>query len=245
MPDEALGLEFNYIINSTVLDGSEYIQEGKKEIIEFVVEMIEAGLASITITVPYLIRLIHKYYPRLKITASICAEIESVQRAMDFAKLGATCIVPAKDLNRDFTTLKHINDAFGGSIKLLATTPCSFKCIDLYYHMNLSSVQANELKNAFRVPGRFTSHTTARCQRLRLENPVEYIKAPWIRPEDLDLYKNVGITDFKLDGRDRTTQYNNIVIEAYMTGEYLGNLLYLMQHYFVKDMDEYSKLDLP
>lgn len=238
----SMGLEFDYIMNSTVLDGSEYTNDGKREIVEFVGKLIDAGLNTITISVPYLIRLIKKYYPNLNITASICAEIESVQRAKDFENIGVNCIVPAKDLNRDFKMLSNIKKACQANIKLLCTTPCIYKCSDLYYHMNLSSVRDNSLQNSLKIQGDFLSHTASRCQRRRLENVVEYIKSPWIRPEDLSYYEEIGIFDFKLDGRDKKEEYNLDVIKAYMEGHYDGNLLYLMQNYYPKNVEEFNSI---
>lgn len=239
----AIGVEFDYIMNATVLDGSEYIAEGKQEIVEFIGKLVDAGLNTITITIPYIIRLVKKYYPQLNITASICAEIESVQRALDFEKIGVNCIVPAKDINRDFKTLNNINKACKSKIKLLCTTPCLYKCSDLYYHMNLSSVRDNSLQSAFKVKGKFLSHTASRCQRRRLENLEEYIKSPWIRPEDIVYYEAIGITEFKLDGRDKKEAYNIDVAKAYMKGHYEGNLLYLMQNYYPKNIEEFELLN--
>ncbi|SET66011.1 U32 family peptidase [[Clostridium] polysaccharolyticum] len=236
------GLEFDYIMNSTVLDGGEYTNEGKKEIVEFVGRLVDAGLNTITISAPYLVRLIKKFYPELNITASICAEVESVQRALDFEEIGVNCIVPAKDVNRDFKTLRNMVTACNSSIKVLCTTPCLYKCSDLYYHMNLSSVRDNSLQKALKVQGDFLSHTASRCQRRRLENVTEYIKSPWIRPEDISYYEEIGITDFKLDGRDKREEYNIEVAKAYMDGHYSGNLLYLMQNYYPKDMKEFNQI---
>lgn len=237
------GIEFDYIMNSTVLDGGEYTSEGKKDIIDFVGTLVDAGLNTLTVSVPYIIRLVKKYYPQLNITASICAEIESPQRAKDFENIGVNCIVPAKDLNRDFSTLKNIVNSCSSSVKVLCTTPCLFKCSDLYYHMNLSSIRDNSLNEALKVKGKFLSHTASRCQRRRLEKLEEYIRSPWIRPEDISYYEKIGINDFKLDGRDKSEEYTTEVMTAYMNGHFDGNLLYLMQNYYPKNEDEFSRLN--
>lgn len=133
--------------------------------------------------------------------------------------------------------------ATSSRVKLLCTTPCLFKCSDLYYHMNLSSLRDSSLQNSLKVQGKFISHTASRCQRRRLEKIEEYIKSPWIRPEDIPLYNNIGIYNFKLDGRDKTEEYNISVMEAYMKGKYEGNLLYLMQHYYPKNREELFEID--
>ena len=239
-----LGIGFNYIMNSTVLDGFEYNKELKMEVINFIKELVSVGLSKITISVPYLIKLVRKYFPNLHIVASICMEISSLQGLEDVRELGVNSVVMAKDTNRDFKLLRNILKNKGElSIKLLCTTPCIFKCSDLIYHMNFSSIQDNKLKNSYQITGKVIPHTAVRCQMRRLKNPVEFIKSPWIRPEDLDYYNKIGIEYFKIDGRDKTEDYNLEVINAYMNEEYDGNLLYLMQNYYPKNSLEFLTID--
>lgn len=235
------GFEFDYVMNGTVSDGIEYSEEGKQKLKDFVGKLLNAGVKRITVSMPYLIRFIKYYYPGSHITASICAEIESVQRAKDFEAIGADMIVPAKDLNREFDTLEKLVKNTSMDVKVLCTTPCIYKCSDLYYHMNLSAVRDNMLANSFAKKGEFLSYTTARCQRRKLEKVEEYIKSPWIRPEDVDVYEKIGIQNFKLDGRDKKEEYNINVARAYMEGNFEGNLLYLMQWFYPKDREELER----
>ncbi len=190
---------------------------------------------------PYLIRFIKYHFPSCHITASICAEIESVQRAKDFEAIGADMIVPAKDINRDFDILEKLVNNTSMDVKVLCTTPCLYKCSDLYYHMNLSAVRDNTLADSFLQKDNFLSYTTPRCQRRKLEQIEEYIKSPWIRPEDIDVYSKIGIHNFKLDGRDKKENYNINVAQAYMKGDFNGNLLYLMQWFYPKDREELER----
>lgn len=238
------GIKFNYIMNSTVLDGSEYDTNSKKELVEFIQNLIDAGVESITVSVPYLIKFIRNNFQNLKITASICMEVNSVQGAVDVSDLGVDTIVLAKDVNRDFKLLKNIVNKINKPIKLLCTTPCIYKCSDLIYHMNLSSIRDNNLKNSFKIKDKFLSHTAIRCQERRLNNLEEYIRSPWIRPEDLSLYEEIGITLFKIDGRDKPESYNLEVIEAYMNEKYTGNLLYLMQSHYPKNSEVFEDLKM-
>lgn len=235
----AHNIQFDYIMNSTVLDGSEYTNDGRKKIVDFVQKLIFIGISSITVAIPYLIRLIRYHFPDLHITASICSEIDSVKKAQEFESFGVNRIVLAKDANRDFKLLENIRKHTNIDIKVLATTPCTYKCGDIFYHMNLSSAKDN---NLFKGDKNVASHTTISCQMYRLQNMEEYLKSPWIRPEDMAVYTNIGINMFKLDGRDKPMEYNLEVLDAYMKQEYNGNLLYLMQNYFPKDKAEIKKI---
>lgn len=236
----AQGIKFNYVMNSTVLDGSEYTVEGRNEIVQFVQKLLTAGVDSFTVTVPFIIRLLKEHFPNIVIMGSICSEIDSIQRASQYKELGVTSIVPAKDCNRNFTLLKNFVKTFPDvSFKLLATTPCLFRCSDIFYHMNLSSIRDNKLQSILPLQ-KFISHTAPRCQLKKLEQLVENIKSPWIRPEDLYIYSQIGIKNFKIDGRDKPSEYNLEVITAYMNEKYDGNLLYLMQNYYPKNKAEFE-----
>jgi hypothetical protein len=43
------------------------------------------------------------------------------------------------------------------------------------------------------------------CNELRLREPVNYLRANWIRPEDLHLYENLGYENFKIVERNTPT----------------------------------------
>lgn len=232
------GIEFNYTMNSTILDGTEYCSDSKKELKNFIEEMVEAGLSNITVSAPFLITFIRNHFPTLQVTASICMEINSPQKMADLEAIGTTCVVLPKDVNRDFLLLNKIRNSSNLNIKVLCTTPCLFKCNDLMTHMNLSAIRDNNLKKAYKIDKPFLPYPVIRCTKRKLLNLEEHIKSPWIRPEDIDYYYNIGIEEFKIDGRDKSEEYNLEVISAYMNESYDGNLLYLMQNYYPKSLEE-------
>jgi collagenase-like PrtC family protease len=62
-----------------------------------------------------------------------------------------------------------------------------------------------------------------------LEHPVEILKMPWIRPENIKEYIRAGIDWFKISGRE----FKNIadfikVVEIYNEGSFDGNLMELL-----------------
>jgi hypothetical protein len=42
-----------------------------------------------------------------------------------------------------------------------------------------------------------------RCTFQKLTDPVEYLRSPWIRPEDVEVYEDLGIDLFKVAGREK------------------------------------------
>jgi hypothetical protein len=69
------------------------------------------------------------------------------------------------------------------------------------------------------------------CNDLRLREPVNYIRANWIRPEDLHYYEKLGYETFKIVERNTPTQILLERVKAYSERRYDGNLLDLVQNY--------------
>lgn len=224
------GIEFNYVINSTVSDGREYSDAGRESIVNFISRLLELGVDSFTITSSYYMRLIKNHFPNININASICNEIDNVQKAKEFENAGANVLVLNRDVNRNFRMIRAIRESASSEIKVLCTTPCVYRCADVHYHSNLSSTLSNNLQKYMPIDEENSiSHTSVNCMRKKLVHLEENIKSPWVRPEDMKYYEEIGVSFFKIDGRDRTAEYNLEVVEAYLNQEYDGNLLYLMK----------------
>jgi collagenase-like PrtC family protease len=68
-----------------------------------------------------------------------------------------------------------------------------------------------------------------RCQLIRSGNPVELLKAPWIRPEDIKEYERIGVDCFKILGREFGKSADFVkVVDIYNKGSFDGNLIELL-----------------
>jgi collagenase-like PrtC family protease len=63
---------------------------------------------------------------------------------------------------------------------------------------------------------------------MRLDDPAKFIKADWIRPEDLAYYEELGVDSIKLVNRGMRTENLVRIVEAYTQRRYEGNLLDLL-----------------
>jgi collagenase-like PrtC family protease len=59
----------------------------------------------------------------------------------------------------------------------------------------------------------------------RFSDPVEFIRAPWIRPEDVGAYEEIGIDCFKIAERSQETSWILRAANAYASRKYDGDLL--------------------
>lgn len=66
---------------------------------------------------------------------------------------------------------------------------------------------------------------------------MNYIRAVWIRPEDLGIYESLGYRDFKLLERNAPTEVMVRRVKAYAERRYEGNLLDLIQPYAYRSRD--------
>ncbi|NQU14665.1 MAG: hypothetical protein HQ561_10970 [Desulfobacteraceae bacterium] len=63
------------------------------------------------------------------------------------------------------------------------------------------------------------------CTRRRLMHPELFLMSRWIRPEDLHVYEALGIEEFKIIDRSRSTAWLLRATKAYASRSYDGNLL--------------------
>src|SRR5262249_25621999 len=66
------------------------------------------------------------------------------------------------------------------------------------------------------------------CNIPKYLNPSLLLSARWIRPEDVERYRELGIRRFKIAGREMSTPWLNNVVRAYLSGRYSGNLIDLL-----------------
>lgn len=235
----AFGYEYNYTFNAGCLNNQDIIEDELKMILNFAEDLIEAGIDRITVASPVLIEKLHNCFPELKITASAILAVNSLARANMVAKLGASTIVLEEDLTRDFKRLKSISNGCKADTEIIVNTKCTFNCMYRTFHYNSVAHDIGNNKTIFNY-GR-------NCAKFRRENPVEYIKSLWIRPEDLNIYHDYGIQLFKLIGRERLSDIHLLeMIETYFSRSYDGNLIDLIfgfsntqEHFYIDN----KKLD--
>lgn len=223
-----LGIRFNYALNAPCLGNLEQSGEGRKQIqehLELIIE--ELRVDSIIVTQPWLIELIHREFPEIEIVVSVIAHIESVQMAKFFEALGATRLNLSLMANRDFKLLKSIVNSVNCEIELLANETCLFRCpFRLYHYNSMGHTSQQEMK--------ITQYCLLKCTREKLkENAAEFIKARWIRPEDIEKYEALGIDLFKLEGREHPTDWILRCVESYFQRKYEGNLADIIAVNFV------------
>jgi len=222
---QSSGLTFNYLLNAPCLNNLEWREESHRELITYLEWLESIGVDSVTVAIPFLLEIIKKRFPRLKVEVSTIAHVNSVARAQHFESLGADTIMLDYNINRDFDLLESIRSSVDCELGVLTNTLCLYQCPYEYYHNNTlgHASQSGNMLN-----GHYVDYCSFRCSLSRYDDPAQFIKARWIRPEDLDIYQQMGMDFFKIGGRSMPTDWIVNVAKAYAEMKYEGNLYDLL-----------------
>jgi len=190
-------IEFNYLLNSACLGNREWSRSWQKKLNRLLTELAAMGVTRLTVSSPYLLERIRSAFPYFYIRAGIFAQIDTPSRARFWEDLGANMLtLESFSINRDFKRLRAIRKAVSCSLQLIANHPCLPNCAMQSYHQNTFAHASNGDKSLF------IDYCFLRCTLLRLKDPSLFLKAAWIRPEDIAEYESLGFTKFKLLERD-------------------------------------------
>ncbi len=216
------GLEFNYLLNAVCLGNKEYTRSGSRQIHRLLNALLRLRVDSVTVAIPYLLQLIKKEYPHLKVNVSIGARIDGVRKALYWEDLGADLLNLDSSISRDFKLLAKIRKSTRCQLQLVANNACLYHCPLNFYHlqMNAHASQADDTTRGYVI-----DYCILNCRYLRLKDPTHFIRADWIRPEDVHYYEEVGIDSLKIVDRSAETNALCRAVEAYTARSYQGNLM--------------------
>jgi collagenase-like PrtC family protease len=217
---------FNYLLNATCMNNTEFTRQGQKKIRNLVEWLIKLGVSSATVANPYLLELLKKCYPQLKICVSTMAQVDCLRRAQYWESLGADVITLSEiSVNRNFRLIKLIRAHLNCELQLIANNSCLQYCPFAHYH---SVCQSHASQENSRTKRFLIDYCRFKCRFLYLSNCELFLRSTWIRPEDLSFYHGLGINSIKLVDRLMSTPALIKIIQSYADGGYNGNLADLL-----------------
>lgn len=237
-------IKFNYLLNGSCLANNEQNLNWQKEFKSFLEYLKNIGVNALTVTNPYILQFIKKYFENdFSVRISTFACIDSYEKARYWEELGADYIcVDFVKINRDFETLKYmVQHLKKAKIEILVTNSCLKNCPMIHTHTNALSHASMKSADA----KEYEDWSLFFCQSTQLNNLEEYIKSPWVRPEDIRYYEDIGIEHFKITERGFPTEELVKRVKAYVDRSYEGNLLDLIQgHGYLSNDKEESILEM-
>lgn len=220
-------VEFNYLLNASCMGNAEYTREGQREIRKTLDWVAAIGCDSVTVGQIYLLQMIKKCYPKLKVRISAHRFTDSVRKARFWEDHGADCIVLNETaFAREFAALRAIREAVKCDLSLIVNNSCRQDCAIAGTHASSLSHGSQHQKG--RKPSFPLDYHMLFCLDYRLREPVNYIRANWIRPEDLHHYEAMGFTNFKIVERNTPTPELIRRVKAYSERRYDGNFFDLV-----------------
>jgi len=211
------GIRVNLVMNSTCEGTDWYSPKVSAKTFEYLGKVHkEHGVEAVTIANPLYIREARRVFPDIEICASVLGDIDCVQRAVAYTKLGANTITPDVNINRDLKLLKQKKEATGTELKLMVNEGCLYKCPFRKFHFNYISHVSKESSGwEYFIPY---------CQQVISEDLSQILKSCWIRPEDTSKYGEIT-SFFKIVGRVLPKSKGIRADRAYLEESWDGDLL--------------------
>lgn len=221
----ARGLAFCYLINAPCLNNLEQTEEGKRQLVDFIGQLVDIGVDSVSIANLALLSLVRHNFPQLAIRGSVLSWPTSLSRLKYQEALGVDpLILPYSEFNRDFKMLARIRSGCACGMQLFANVSCIYNCHYLAEHACSVGHASQLAQGTARATSLFDFYLW-QCARRRLLHPELFLTSRWIRPEDLHVYEALGFEEFKIIDRSRSTAWLLRAAQAYAGRRYQGNLL--------------------
>jgi hypothetical protein len=171
--------------------------------------------------------MIKKCYPKLKVRISAHRFTDSVRKARFWEDHGADCIVLNETaFAREFAALRAIREAVKCDLSLIVNNSCRQDCAIAGTHAS-SLAHGSQQRPGHKESLPLDYHMLF-CLDYRLREPVNYVRANWIRPEDLHHYEALGFSNFKIVERNTPTPELLRRVKAYSERRYDGNFFDLV-----------------
>lgn len=224
-----MGIKLDLLFNANCYGGYAISSRFRNEIVSILAYLESRGLLPeiITTTSPFVAHVVRKEYPGMEIRASVNMRIDSTL-AMEYLSGLFDSFHIRRDLQRDLETVKVFHEwcrMHGKKLIMLANSGCLRNCPAQSFHDNLVAhdAEVDEVRNE-----RYLPHLCWSLYREK-KNFVEFLRSSWIRPEDLKAYEPY-FPIVKLATRQHS--HPRMVIGAYASGSFHGNLLDLMEPSF-------------
>jgi collagenase-like PrtC family protease len=215
----AHGMRLVYVMNATCLGNAEYSDQGRGNLLQRLQWLVDIGAAAVVTANPFVMELVREHFPSLELHISVLASVNDARKAKYFEDQGAAVIHLDPQVNRDFRRLKAIRKSVNCCLSVVVNEGCLLSCPIRQYHSNMISHSGDSIRGRY-----YIDYCYYRCSLMKLDDAAEHLRSPWIRPEDLALYEDVGIDLFKVAGREKMeegpsshTDWIEMVGKAYRT----------------------------
>ena len=217
-------MSFNYVLNLSCDSNQEFTESGKLDIVNEVQKIIDAGVNHFTIALPSLIDIFGTYFPGTKITLSIICGVDTLSKMECYCKFdNIDNIYIHEKVYRQPKVMKEmvkLAHKYNKKVGVIVNSFCLSDCPFRPYHYNFGAHAT--YGESYIIPEYYGSM----CALMKISDKRNVLNAPWIRPEDMKFYMDMGVDRFKISGREMFANNANMfkVVEVYNSYKYDGNL---------------------
>ena len=223
------GIEFNYILNFLCYGGKEFSTDGTKQILSYVKKLYDLGIRRFTVANPVIAQAMSIRFPEIHISISVVQNTGTKLKLRTYAGIQAVDrVYISEDMIRDFEAIRQLHEEAADQGVELATLLNSFCLIDCPYKVNHANVDGHLVDGCEQD---MQHYFYAWCSLQKLNHPREILRLQAIRPEEISLFEEAGVTAFKLAGRELPGADFLKAARGYMSRSYDGNLMDLIAVY--------------
>lgn len=208
------GKRFNYLLNSVIMD--DYIIR-KNELIKHLDYLKELGVQSVTTSSPYFISLLKER--GFEISTSLMQFIDTEESVRYAQKLGYHRIILHEDSLKNIPKIEYLRSITSLPIEIIVNNGCLLNCPFRMTHCNCDGLSHPDF--SVEMYQQLSSYAK-QCKSFWGKNIEYFLKSSWVRPEELEKYRNLGINYFKFTGRTRPSEDNLKIFSIYAAGEHSG-----------------------
>lgn len=217
------GLGFTYLLNASCLGNREFSGEFQKKLFGLVDHLAGAGVTGITAADPVLAGAIIKKYPSIRVGLSLFSMVSSVDQARRYEDLGVSSVLLSNP--NDFRLIASVRGAVSCRIILLANLGCSIFCNEGLVH---SYFDSHSSQSCHRSCAASFDHHRLMCSIKKIADPASTLKTMYVRPEDVYLYRALGVDRLKIVDRSYPAPAIIEIYRRYADGYFEGNFLSLV-----------------
>lgn len=214
------GMGFNFLLNPLCLEGREESVRLEKQLRRTLARAVNLGVTATTVAHPWLVALACD--TPLRIRVSVFVGITTVEQAQYWEALGAHVLaLDTHVVCRDLPRIRRITAATRAAVELPVNIGCLLRC-------PLARTHVARLSHSSRPGTQPVDPFVLWCREQKRMDPVNLVRADFIRPEDLDRYRALGVYHFKIVDRSCSTEALVERVQAYHQRRWDGDLLELL-----------------